>query len=136
MCRGLGDVRVSPLSMALAAAVADTGHWSSPSLVPGLPDPKAAVKNVMSAQVLSQLQRLMRDEAAHGSGASADAGHDLYGQAGVAPFSVSRGKKLYISWYVGYDRGIAFAIAELVKSPSDSAAPLAGDFLRNSQAGS
>lgn len=133
---GLGDVRVSPLSMALAAAVADTGHWSSPSLVPGLPDPKAAVKNVMSPQVLSQLQRLMRDEAAHGSGASADAGRDLYGQAGVAPFSVSHGKKLYISWYVGYDRGTAFAIAELVKSPSDSAAPVAGDFLRNSQAGS
>src|SRR5580698_10449541 len=55
---GLGDVRVSPLSMALAAAVADSGHWSSPSLVTGLPDPKTAVKSVLSPQVLSQLQRL------------------------------------------------------------------------------
>jgi len=132
---GLGDVRVSPLSMALAAAVADTGHWSSPSLVTGVPDPKTTVKTAMNAQVLSQLRRLMHDEATHGSGVSAQAGRALYGQAGVAPYSGSRGK-MFISWYVGYDGTTAFAVAELVKSPSDSAAPLAGDFLRNIQAGS
>ncbi len=30
---GAGGVRVSPLGMALAAAVVDSGHWHAPSLV-------------------------------------------------------------------------------------------------------
>jgi cell division protein FtsI/penicillin-binding protein 2 len=131
---GRGGVRVSPLAMALAAGVADSGHLSAPSLVTGGPDPKTAVKAALSPQVLADLQGLMRDEAAHGSGALADAGSGLYGQAGVAPYMVGH-KKMYISWFVGYDGTTAFAIAELVKSPSDSAAPLAGSFLRNIQAG-
>jgi cell division protein FtsI/penicillin-binding protein 2 len=131
---GRGEVRVSPLSMALAAAVADSGRWSSPSLVTGEPDPKTAVKATMSPQVLAELQGLMRDEVAHGSGTAANAGSGLYGQAGVAPFADGH-KKLYISWFVGYDGKTAFAVAELVTSPSDSAAPLAGSFLRNIQAG-
>jgi cell division protein FtsI/penicillin-binding protein 2 len=131
---GRGGVRVSPLSMALAAGVADSGHWSSPSLVTGEPDPKTAVKATMSPQVLADLQGLMRDEVAHGSGALADAGSGLYGQSGVAPFTDGH-KKLYISWFVGYDGNTAFAVAEVVTSASDSAAPLAGSFLRNIQAG-
>jgi cell division protein FtsI/penicillin-binding protein 2 len=131
---GRGDVRVSPLAMALAAGVAESGHWSAPSLVTGESDPKVAVKATMSPQVLTELQGLMRDEVAHGSGAQARAGSDLYGQAGVAPFADGH-KKLYISWFVGYQGTTAFAVAELVKSPSDSAAPLAGSFLRNIQAG-
>ena len=131
---GRGGVRVSPLAMALAAGVADSGRWSSPSLVTGEPDPKTAVRATVSPQVLSELQGLMRDEAAHGSGASADAGPGLYGQAGIAPFPDGH-KKRYISWFVGYDGSTAFAVAELVTSPFDSAAPLAGSFLRNIQAG-
>lgn len=131
---GRGEVRVSPLAMALAAGVAESGHWSAPSLVTGEPDPKVAVKATMSPQVLAELQGLMRDEVAHGSGALAGAGSDLYGQAGVAPFADGH-KKLYISWFVGYQGTTAFAVAELVKSPSDSAATLAGSFLRNIQAG-
>jgi cell division protein FtsI/penicillin-binding protein 2 len=131
---GRGEVQVSPLAMALAAGVAESGRWSAPSLVTGQPDPKAAVRAAMSPQVLTELQGLMRDEVAHGSGALAKAGSGLYGQAGVAPFADGH-KKLYISWFVGYQGTTAFAVAELVKSPSDSAAPLAGSFLRNIQAG-
>jgi cell division protein FtsI/penicillin-binding protein 2 len=130
---GRGDVRVSPLAMALAAAVAQSGRFSSPSLVTGEPDPKAAVRAVMSPQVLSQLQQLMRNEVAHGRGAAVNAGDSVYGQAGVAPFGPH--SKRYISWFVGYQGTTAFAVAELVKSPSSSAAPLAGTFLRNIQAG-
>jgi cell division protein FtsI/penicillin-binding protein 2 len=130
---GRGDVRVSPLAMALAAGVAATGKWSAPSLVTGQPDPKTSVRATMSSQVLSDLQQLMRDEVAHGTGATANAGNNLYGQAGVAPFGTKG--KLFISWFVGYQGSTAFAVAELVKSPSGSAAPLAGSFLRNIQAG-
>jgi len=130
---GRGNVRVSPLAMALAAGVADSGKWAAPALVAGLPDPKSTVRASLSPQVLAGLQQLMRNAVAHGRGSSADAGGTLYGQAGVAPFG-SKGK-LFISWFVGYQGSTAFAVAELVKSPSDSAAPLAGSFLRNSQAG-
>jgi len=126
---GQGTVRVSPLSMALVAAVADSGAWHSPSLVTGAADPASTPKAAMSAQVLSELQGLMREAGAHG----ADVGN-LYGQAGVAPFGTD--SRLYISWFVGYQGDTAFAVAELVRSPADAAAALAGTFLRNIQAGS
>jgi cell division protein FtsI/penicillin-binding protein 2 len=130
---GRGDVRVSPLAMALAAATVESGRWVAPSLVTGIPDPKTSVKATMSPAVLSELQQLMRNEVAHGRGSAAGGGDSLYGQAGVAPFG-PRGK-MFISWFVGYQGTTAFAVAELVKSPSVVAAPLAGSFLRNIQAG-
>jgi cell division protein FtsI/penicillin-binding protein 2 len=130
---GRGDVRVSPLAMALAAATVESGKWVAPSLVTGIPDPKTAVKATMSPAVLSELQQLMRNEVAHGRGSAAGGGESLYGQAGVAPFGPHG--KMFISWFVGYQGTTAFAVAELVKSPSDVAVPLAGGFLRNSQAG-
>jgi cell division protein FtsI/penicillin-binding protein 2 len=129
---GQGDVRVSPLAMALAAGVADTGRWHAPSLVTGQPDPSASVRGVMKAQVLSDLQGLMRQAAQHSLAPAADAGKDVYGQTGVAPFS----SQLRISWFVGFQGDIAFAVAELVSSPSTSAAPLAGSFLGNIHTGS
>jgi cell division protein FtsI/penicillin-binding protein 2 len=130
---GRGDVRVSPLAMALAAGVAESGKWSAPSLVTGQPDPKSAEPAAMSPQVRSELQQLMRNAVAHGRAATAGAGSTLYGQAGVAPLGGHN--KLFISWFVGYQGSTAFAVAELVKSPSASAAPVAGSFLRNIQAG-
>lgn len=130
---GRGDVRVSPLVMALAAATAESGKWTAPALVTGVPDPKTTVRATMSPQVLSELQQLMRDEVAHGRGAAANAGDSLYGQAGVAPFGLHG--KLFISWFIGYQGTTAFAVAELVKSASGAAAPVAGSFLRNIQAG-
>ena len=130
---GRGDVRVSPLAMALAAATAESGKFASPSLVTSGGDPKTTVKAVMSPQVLSELQQLMRNEVVHGRGAAAGVGDSLYGQAGVAPFGPHG--KTFISWFVGYQGTTAFAVAELVKSASSSAAPLAGSFLRNIQAG-
>jgi cell division protein FtsI/penicillin-binding protein 2 len=130
---GRGGVRASPLAMALAAATVASGKWVAPSLVTGIPDPTTSVKATMSPAVLSELQQLMRNEVAHGRGSAAGGGDSLYGQAGLAPFG-PRGK-LFISWFVGYQGTTAFAVAELVKSPSDVAAPLAGSFLRNIQAG-
>jgi cell division protein FtsI/penicillin-binding protein 2 len=130
---GQGDVRVSPLSMALAAAAADSGRWHAPSLVTGEADPSTAAKGAMSAQVRFELQGLMRDAVVHGSGSAANVAGNVYGQAGNAVFA----KPGYrIAWFIGYQADIAFAVAELVTSPSDSAAPLTGTFLRNIHAGS
>jgi cell division protein FtsI/penicillin-binding protein 2 len=129
-----GGVLVSPLSMALAAAVADTGHLSEPSLVTGEPDPKTAVKAAMTAQQLTELQGLMHQAVEHGAASGARVAGDVYGQAGIAPFGTN--SKTYISWFVGYQGDTAFAVVELVKSPDDAAAALAGSFLRNIQAAS
>jgi cell division protein FtsI/penicillin-binding protein 2 len=130
---GLGGVQVSPLGMALAAAVVDSGHWHAPSLVAGLGDPKTSPPATASAQVLAELRALMRSTAMTAPNSVADIGGKVYGQAGNAPFS---GKRVRISWFVGYDGGIAFAVAELSRSASTTAAPLVGSFLQNVRAGS
>jgi cell division protein FtsI/penicillin-binding protein 2 len=131
---GQGGVLVSPLSMALAAATVSSGSWHAPSLVPGAAGPRVTVKPKMSTQVLSELRELMHATVLRGSGAGADAGSDVYGQAGIASFRAH--SALRISWFIGYKGNVAFAVAELVKSPSNAAVPLAGSFLRNIQPGS
>ncbi len=131
---GVGQVQVSPLGMALAAAVVDSGKWHSPSLVPGYSDPNSVPRGVESPRVLSALRSLMREAVRNGSGQAANVGANVYGQVGNALFNAA--KHLRISWFVGYQGNIAFAIVELGKSPSASAAPLAGTFLQNIQTGS
>ena len=130
---GLGDVQVSPLGMALAAAVVDSGRWHTPSLVADQGDPKATPPATAKPQVLAELRQLMRSAATTASNRVADVGGNVYGQAGNAPYS---GRRTRISWFVGYEGGVAFAVAELSKSPATSAAPLAGTFLQNVRAGS
>jgi len=131
---GTGNVRVSPLDMALTASVVDSGRWHAPSLVTGQPDPASAPRGQQSPQVLAVLRGLMRAAMTTSVNKVADVGGDVYGQAGNAPFSAH--PQLRISWFVAYQGDIAFAVVELGKSGSTSAAPLAGDFLRNIQAGS
>ena len=131
---GTGDVRVSPLGMALAAAVVDSGRWHAPSLVSDLTDASIVPRGAESPQVLAALRGLMRGAAAQGTNKVADIGGNVYGQVGNAPFGANR--QLHISWYVGYQGDIAFAVVELGNSASASAAPLAGSFLQNIQTGS
>jgi cell division protein FtsI/penicillin-binding protein 2 len=129
---GDGDVRMSPLGMALAAAVVESGKWHGPSLV--LSDPNTAKVGVMTPQVLTNLRALMHQAATTGAGRAANVGGDVFGQVGNAPFGPHG---MRISWFVGYQGGnVAFAVVELGKSASDSAASLAGRFLRNIRAGS
>ncbi len=131
---GGGQVQVSPLGMALAAAVVDSGKWHAPSLVPGYSDPSSVSPGQESPRVLAALRSLMRAAVSDGSAEGADVGPDVYGQVGNAPFNAA--KQLRICWFVGYQGNVAFAIAELAKSSSASAAPLAGSFLENIQTGS
>ncbi len=126
--------QVSPLDMALAASVVDVGRWHAPSLVAGLQDPSSTARAVESPQVLNELRLLMRGAMHTSSNKIANVGGDVYGQVGNAPFYSAR--HLRISWFVGYQGNVAFAVVELGKSASATAAPLAGSFLRNLQAGS
>ncbi len=130
---GIGDVRVSPLDMALVASVVDSGRWQAPSLVSGLADPSSAPRAAMSPLVLGSLRRLMRAAMSTSANGAADIGGNVYGQAGRAPFGPHH---LHINWLVGYKGNIAFAVVQLGSSASDSAAPLAGSFLRDLRVGS
>jgi cell division protein FtsI/penicillin-binding protein 2 len=129
---GAGGVRMSPLGMALAAAVVDSGAWHAPSLVTGLADPSTASRTAVTPRVLGELRSLMRTAASTGPNAVADVGKDVYGQAGDVPYGSGH---LWLNWFVGYRNGMAFAVVELSHSAATSAAALAGSFLRGMQSG-
>jgi hypothetical protein len=132
---GTGTVRVSPLDMALAAGVVQSGTWHQPTLVTSPPDPGLKPR-VLAAQVDSQLQGLMRATVRNGAARAANvAGSDVYGQVGSAPLGQAR-KGLRATWFVGYYANIAFAVLIFTKSSDISAAPLAGQFVSALRSGS
>jgi cell division protein FtsI/penicillin-binding protein 2 len=131
---GDGDVRVSPLDMALVASVIDSGTWHAPSLVARPADSSATRRSAASQQVLAELRPLMRLAASTGSNA-ANVGKDVYGQAGSAPYGSG---KMWLNWFVGYrqgGQGVAFAVVQLSRSAATPAAALAGRFLQDIQPG-
>jgi cell division protein FtsI/penicillin-binding protein 2 len=130
---GTGSVQVSPLDMAIAAAVVQSGTWHSPSLVTSPPDPGLTPTVPFRAQVVSALQTLMRSTVTNGAGRAANVGTTpVYGQVGSAPDGPHG---LRAAWFVGFQGNVAFAVLELTRSARTSAAPMAGRFL-NDLAGS
>jgi hypothetical protein len=74
----------------------------------------------------------MRSTVTDGLGRGADVGGaPVYGQVGSAPFG-SSGQRA--AWFVGFQGGVAFAVLELTRSARASAAPVAGEFLRDLRA--
>ncbi len=129
---GDGTVEVSPLDMAIAAGVVQSGTWHPPSLV--TPDPGLSPRVPFATQVVNSLRTLMRSTVTSGAGHAADVGGaPVYGQVGSAPLGSSG---LRTAWFVGFQGGVAFAVLELTRSASDSAAPVAGQFLSNLNTGS
>jgi cell division protein FtsI/penicillin-binding protein 2 len=124
---GAGSVQVSPLDMAIAAAVVQSGTWHPPSLVTNPPDPGLTPTVPFGPKVVSALQSLMRSAVNSGAGQAANVGNmPVYGQVGSTAYG-STG--LREAWFVGFQGSVAFAVLELTRSPSTSAAPLAGRFL-------
>jgi cell division protein FtsI/penicillin-binding protein 2 len=133
---GTGQVRVSPLDMALAAGVVQSGRWHSPSLVEGAFDPSSASRSVESDRVLTALRGLMQSAMQTPGNRVADVGGDVFGQAGSAPFEPGN---LRSNWFVGYQGDIAFAVVQLSNpaiASNASAIPLAASFLTDLRAGS
>ncbi len=132
---GTGDVRVSPLDMALAAGVVQSGQWRAPSIVAGVADPSAAGRSIESDGVLAALRGLMQAAMQTSQNKVADVGGNVFGQAGSAPFGSG---DLRSDWFVGYQGDIAFAVVQLSNSaaaPNASAAPLTASFLQHLRAG-
>jgi cell division protein FtsI/penicillin-binding protein 2 len=129
---GGGDVRVSPLDMALAAGLVQSGTWHAPALVTG-PDPAGVAPERLSPQVVSSLRTLMRSTVTKGAGGAAQGGAGpVYGQIGNSVLDPAA-KGLRSAWFVGYQGKVAFAVIQFTKSANVSAAPLAGEFLRDVQ---
>ncbi|MGH3300111.1 MAG: penicillin-binding transpeptidase domain-containing protein [Streptosporangiaceae bacterium] len=133
---GTGDVRVSPLDMALAAGVVQSGQRHAPSLISGVTDPSSAGRAAESNEVLTALRGLMQSAMQTPQNQVANVGGDVFGQAGSAPFGSGN---LRSDWLVGYQGDIAFAVVQLSNSstaPNASAAPLTASFLQHLRAGS
>jgi cell division protein FtsI/penicillin-binding protein 2 len=130
---GNGSVQVSPLGMALAAGLVQSGVWHGPSLITSPADPGLTPRAPFSTEVVSSLRTLMRSTVTSGAGKAANAaGLPVYGQVGSAPLATGG---LRAAWFVGYQGNVAFAVLELTSSAAGSAAPVAGQFLSQLQAG-
>jgi len=128
---GQGNVRVSPLTMAVVAAQVATGTWHEPSLVTRPPDAQQSRRSPFATTTLASLRSLMRAAVASGAARGADvSGRPVYGQVGTTLLASGRHRK-WATWFVGYRGDIAFAVLEFSGSARTSAAPLAASFLRS-----
>jgi cell division protein FtsI/penicillin-binding protein 2 len=124
---GQGNVRVSPLSMAMIAAEVDSGSWHAPQVVEGATDPASKPGAALDLSAMSALRGLMGAAVSSGAAHAASLpGAQVYGQVGL----VHSGSG-WMSWFVGYRGDIAFTVIESGKTAQLSAAALAGAFLRS-----
>jgi cell division protein FtsI/penicillin-binding protein 2 len=122
---GQGNVRVSPLSMAMVAAAVDSGSWHTPLLIAGSAGQASQPDPALEPAVISSVQGLMRGAVRTGAAHAASLpGPQVYGQV-----SLVHSGSGWMSWFVGYRGDIAFAILESGKTPQLSAAALAATFL-------
>jgi cell division protein FtsI/penicillin-binding protein 2 len=119
---GQGDVRMSPLSMAMLAAAVDAGSWHVPQVIQ-TSDP-ARTGTALDPDMLTALRGLMRGAVSSGAAQAASLpGPQVYGQVGT----VHTGSG-WMSWFVGYRGDIAIAAIESGKTARLSAAALARAF--------
>jgi len=135
---GAGTVLVSPLDMALAAGVVESGSWHQPSVVaPSGPTLTSRVKlKTLKSQVVSQLQELMADTVNSGAARAARLpGTPLDGQVGTAPLAGHHGVRAI--WFVGFRGDVAFAVIAFSRSAAfDPAVRIARQFAERLPAGS
>jgi len=123
---GQGNVRVSPLSMAMVAAEVDSGSWHAPQVIGGATDPVSKPGVAIDPSVMSALRSLMRSAVSSGAAQAANIpGAPVYGQVGLV-----RSGSGWMSWFVGYRGNVAFTVIESGRTAELSAAALAGAFLR------
>ena len=128
---GTGTVLVSPLDMALAAGVVDSGSWHRPSIVTGPTGPTLTsgeqVPVKLKTHIISQLQQLMAGTVSTGVAKAARlSGSTLYGAVGTA--TLPGHPKMRAVWFVGFRGGVAFAVVALSRGANyDPAVQIAPD---------
>jgi cell division protein FtsI/penicillin-binding protein 2 len=122
---GQGNVRMSPLSMAMVAAAIDSGSWQAPQVVVNSASTPSAPGTVLGAADVAAVRNLMRTAVSSGAAHAANlSGAQVYGQVGL----VHNGSS-WTSWFTGYRGSIAFTVIETGKTAQLSAAALAHAFL-------
>jgi cell division protein FtsI/penicillin-binding protein 2 len=112
-----GAVQVSPLAMALAAGLVDSGSWHPPLLVTSPPDPGLRPQAPYSTEVIGQLKHLMWTTVKSGAARAASLpGAALFGQVGTA--RLAGHSNLRAIWFVGFRGSVAFAVVVFSPSPA------------------
>lgn len=127
---GEGEVKVSPLTMALFAAALQNGTWREPLLIQDPPPSTSATARFVEPTMLRELQKIMTLGVKKGTAKSAVADRRKYGGGLSSTVTDESGKT--VSWFVGYYQntyGIALAIEGKV-----DAAKIASAFINASSA--
>jgi cell division protein FtsI/penicillin-binding protein 2 len=131
---GQGQILVSPLAMAAAAAAVARGRWEAPTLIEGR---GSAAGSPLPAGPIATLRTLMREVVTSGTGTAlaSQPGLPVYGKTGTAETGTST-PPLTDAWFVGYQGDVAFAA--LVANTNNGfggavAAPIVGRFLAKLQ---
>ncbi|GAA1263839.1 penicillin-binding transpeptidase domain-containing protein [Sphaerisporangium rubeum] len=137
-------VRVSPLSMALAAAAVASGTWHPPTLVTSssATDLTAEVAPVsppkpitLDSASLEKLRSMMRSGVTTGAAtAAATPGPPVYGVVSTVTYTDKKRQRT-LSWFVGWQGDTAIAV--LTETPTPTVpAQMAGQFFRSLPAAS
>ncbi len=135
---GMGTVLVSPLDMALAAGVVESGSWHQPSVVTGSSGPTLTSRvklKTLNRQVITRLRELMAGTVGSGVAKAAHLpGSPLYGQVGTAPLAGHHGVRAI--WFVGFRGDVAFAVVAFSRSSAfDPAVQIARQFAEQLRTG-
>jgi cell division protein FtsI/penicillin-binding protein 2 len=120
---GQGRVLMSPLSMAMVAAAADTGTVRSPQLVTGASAGAAGTTSTLPSDVVSDLHEMMASVVASGTAAGQGLPAGTYAKTGTAEYGTTSPLKID-AWLMGFKGNVAFAC--LVVNSNGNGGPTCG----------
>lgn len=134
---GQGQILVSPLAMASAAAAVARGRWLPPTLIEDRGASGSPAGPTLPSGPVTTLRTLMREVVTSGTATvlASQPGLPVYGKTGTAETGTGT-PPLTDAWFVGYQGDIAFAA--LVANTANGfggavAAPIVGRFLARLQ---
>jgi cell division protein FtsI/penicillin-binding protein 2 len=119
---GQGRVLMSPLSMAMVAAAADTGTVRSPQLVLGSGG-NGGTTSTLPSEVVNDLHEMMASVVASGTAAGQGLPAGTFAKTGTAQYGTTSPLKID-AWLMGFKGNIAFAC--LVVNASGNGGPTCG----------
>lgn len=125
---GEGNVRVSPLAMALVAAAAQNGTWKPPYVLKDIPKTvQAPPPQNLQPESISSLKKTLSLTASRGNARGARVSGDVVGVAALTTYKDGAREKT-VSWFVGSvgDRAFAIAVEGRVSTPEIAAKFLTG----------
>jgi cell division protein FtsI/penicillin-binding protein 2 len=120
---GQGRVLMSPLSMAMVAAAADTGTVHSPQLVLGSGATTGATTGQLPSDVVSDLHEMMASVVASGTAAGQGLPSGTFAKTGTAEYGTTSPLKID-AWLMGFRGDVAFSC--LVVNSSGNGGPTCG----------